>query len=314
MDLYFGEGMLSGMNNLDMSVNIAGVKWKNPITTASGTFSVRESGAFYDLSELGALTTKGVSYEEWEGTATPRIAETYGGMLNSIGLQNKGIELFIEEELPLLKKYDTPIIVNVVGKTIEEYCRVVERLSETDIDMLELNISCPNIKEGGISFGTEPKMAFSLVEKVRKITKKALIVKLSPNVTDITEIARSVEAAGADCLSLINTLLGMRIDVAKRKAVLANRVGGLSGPAIKPVALRMVYEVRRAVNLPIIGMGDIMTGEDAVEFLMAGADAISVGTASLIDPTAPLRIKNELREFMLEYNYKSIKEIELLEE
>ena len=314
MDLYFGEGMWFGMNSLDMSVNIAGVKWKNPITTASGTCSARESGEFYDLSKLGALTTKGVSYEEWEGNATPRIAETYGGMLNSIGLQNKGVEHFIKEELPVLKRYGVPIIVNVVGKTVEEYCRVVERLSETDIDMIELNISCPNIKEGGISFGTDPKMAFSLVERVRKSTRKALIVKLSPNVTDITQIARSVEAAGADCLSLINTLLGMRIDVHKRKPVLANRVGGLSGPAIKPVALRMVYEVRRSVDLPIIGIGGIMTGEDAVEFLMAGANAVAVGTASLVDPTAPFRIKNELKQFMLEYNYRSIKEIELLEE
>lgn len=301
------------MNNVDMSVNIAGVAWKNPITTASGTFSARESGSFYNLNELGAFTTKGVSTEEWDGNDTPRIAETYGGMLNSIGLQNPGVEHFIEEELPFLRQYDNPVIVNVVGKTFEEYCQVVERLSDTDVDMLEINISCPNIKEGGIGFGTDPGMAFSLTEMIRKSTKKPIIVKLSPNVTDITEIARAVEAAGADGISLINTLLGMRIDVHKRKPVLANIMGGLSGPAIKPVALRMVYQVKRAVKLPIIGMGGIMNGEDAVEFLMAGADAVAVGMAALVDPTAPVRIKNELQEYMIKYSYRSIEEIELEE-
>lgn len=293
----------------DLSVTIAGVRLDNPITTASGTFSARESGEFYDINELGAVITKGVAPEPWEGNPTPRIAETYGGMLNSVGLQNPGVDAFIREELPYLKTFGTKIIINIVGKSIDEYCTVAEKLSYTDIDMLEINISCPNIKEGGISFGADPKMAAEITKEVRKSTGKPIIMKLTPNVTDITEIARAVEWEGADGISLINTLLGMRIDVHNKKPVLWNRMGGLSGPAIKPVAIRMVYQVRRAVKLPIIGLGGIMTGEDAAEFLMAGADAVSVGTAALVDPAAPVRIKRELIEFMKQYGYRNLQQI-----
>lgn len=281
----------------------------NPVTTASGTFSARESGEYYDINELGAAITKGVAPEPWEGNPTPRIAETYGGMLNSIGLQNPGVDAFIREELPYLKTFRTKIIVNVVGRSIGEYRTVAEKLSETDVDMLEINISCPNIKEGGISFGADPKMAAEMTREMKKSSGKPIIMKLTPNVTDITEIARAVESEGADGISLINTLLGMRIDVHNKRPVLSNRMGGLSGPAIKPVAVRMVYQVRRTVKLPIIGLGGIMTGEDAVEFLMAGADAVSVGTAALVDPAAPVRIKRELIEFMERYGYQNLQQI-----
>lgn len=294
---------------IDLSVSIAGVKWKNPVSTASGTFTVRDSGAFYDIGVLGAVTVKGVSAVAWAGNETPRIAETYGGMLNSVGLQNPGVNCFIKEELPLLKQYGCPVIVNIVGKTIEEYCEAASLLDETDIEMIEINISCPNIKEGGIAFGTDPGMAWRVTDAVKKVTHKPVSVKLSPNVTDITEIALAAEAAGADALSMINTLLGMRIDAHRKRAVLANKMGGLSGPAIKPIAVRMVYQVRRAVKIPIIGMGGIMTGEDAAEFLMAGADAIAVGTAALTDPTAPVRIIKELEEFMKQYDYNTIGEL-----
>lgn len=293
----------------DLSVSIAGVGLDNPVTTASGTFSARESGEYYDINELGAVITKGVAPEPWEGNPTPRIAETHGGMLNSVGLQNPGVDAFIREELPYLKTFRTKIVVNVVGKSIGEYRTVVEKLSGADIDMLEINISCPNIKEGGISFGADPKMAAGITREIRKSTEKPIIMKLTPNVTDITEIARAAESEGADGISLINTLLGMRIDVHNRRPVLSNRMGGLSGPAIKPVAVRMVYQVRRAVKLPIIGLGGIMTGEDAVEFLMAGADAVSVGTAALVDPAAPVRIKRELVEFMERYGYQNLQQI-----
>lgn len=290
----------------DMKIEIAGVKWNNPVTVASGTFSARDSGEYYDISGLGAITTKGVSAEPWQGNAAPRIAEVYGGMLNSIGLQNPGIDAFLAAELPYLKQFGCPVIVNVAGKTIEEYCGVAERLNESSADMLELNISCPNIKEGGIGFGTDAKMAARVTAAVRAVTRKPLIVKLTPNVTDIAEIARAVEDAGADALSLINTLLGMRIDILRKKTILANGMGGFSGPAVKPIAVRMVYQVRRAVRLPIIGMGGIFTGEDAAEFLMAGADAIAVGTAALIDPSAPIRIRNELTAFMEENGYMNV--------
>ena len=293
----------------DLSVTIAGVALENPITTASGTFSVRESGAFYDINELGAMTTKGVAPEPWIGNPTPRVAETYGGMLNSVGLQNPGIDAFIREELPYLKTFRPKLIVNVVGKTIDEYCAVAGKLDDTDADLLEINISCPNIKEGGVSFGADPKMAAEITRAVKKSTKKPIIMKLTPNVTDIAEIARAVESEGADGVSLINTLLGMRIDIHNKKPVLWNRMGGLSGPAVKPVAVRMVYQVRRVVNIPVIGLGGIMTGEDAAEFLMAGADAISIGTAALVDPTAPVRIKKELIEFMNQYGYKNLRQI-----
>lgn len=294
---------------IDLSVKIAGVELKNPITTASGTFSPHDSSEFYDLSELGAMITKGVANIPWEGNATPRIAETYGGMLNSVGLQNPGIEYFIEHELPFAKQFDTKVIVNVAGRSIEDYCEVVERLGDTDIDMLEVNISCPNVKKGGIGFGTDPSLAAEVTRQVKRVAKQPLIIKLTPNVTDITEIAKAVEAEGADAVSLINTLLGMRIDVHKQKAILANKMGGFSGPSIKPVAVRMVYQVRRAIDIPIIGLGGIMTGEDVAEFILAGADAVSIGTAAFANPTAPVDIKNELISYMEKYGFKSLKEL-----
>ena len=298
------------MSKIDLSVNIGGgLILDNPITTASGTFSPRESSEFYDLSELGAMITKGIANVPWEGNPTPRIAETYGGMINSVGLQNPGVDYFIEHELPFAKQFNTKVIANVAGRSIEDYCEVVEKLSETDVDALEVNISCPNVKKGGIGFGVQCDLAGSVVKEVRRVTKKPLIIKLSPNVTDITEIAKSVEAEGADAISLINTLLGMKIDVHRMKPVIANKMGGFSGPAIKPVAVRMVYQVRRAVNVPIIGLGGIMTGEDAAEFILAGADAISVGTAALVNPTAPVDIKRELIAYMERYGFKNLAEL-----
>ncbi len=297
------------MNNLDLSVNIAGVTLKNPITTASGTFSAKDSSEFYDLSKLGGVITKGVASEPWEGNATPRIAETYGGMLNAVGLQNPGIDEFIASELSYLRDFDTKVIANVAGRTIEEYCAVVDKLNDTDIAMMEINISCPNVKKGGIGFGTDPKMAAEVTRAVKSVAKKPIIIKLTPNVTDICEIAKAVEAEGADAVSLINTLLGMKIDVNKGKAILANTMGGFSGPAIKPVAVRMVYQVRRAISLPIIGLGGIMTGEDVAEFIMAGADAVSIGTAALVNPTAPVDILEEFKAYMIEQNFSNIKQI-----
>jgi len=297
------------MSSKDLRVNIAGVEWKNPITTASGTFSARESSAFYDLSRLGAVTTKGVADVPWMGNPTPRIAETYGGMLNAVGLQNPGVEAYMKEELPYLKNYDTRVIANVAGHSIEEYCAVVERLNETDIDMFEINISCPNVKAGGIGFGTDLVLAEQVTRAVKDIAKKPVIIKLTPNVTDITEIARAVEAGGADAISMINTLLGMRIDVRKGKLVLANKTGGFSGPAVKPVAVRMVYQVRRAVNVPIIGLGGISTGEDVAEFLMAGADAVAIGTAALVNPTAPVDILEQFETYMDEMGFKTIADV-----
>lgn len=297
------------MSNIDLSVNLAGVILKNPITTASGTFSPHESSEFYDLSELGAMITKGIASHPWDGNPVPRIAETYGGMLNAVGLQNPGVDYYIEHELPFAKQFDTKIIANVAGHSIVEYCDVVERLNETDVDLLEINISCPNVKEGGIGFGTSCDMASKVTKEVKRISKKPIIIKLSPNVTDIASIAQSVEAEGADAVSLINTLVGMKIDVHRKRTVIANKMGGFSGPAIKPVAVRMVYQVRRAVNIPIIGLGGIMTGEDVVEFLMAGADAVSVGTAAFANPTAPVDIKNELIAYMERYGFKNLQEI-----
>ena len=255
------------------------------------------------------MITKGIANVPWEGNPTPRIAETYGGMINSVGLQNPGVDYFIEHELPFAKQFNTKVIANVAGRSIEDYCEVVEKLSETDVDALEVNISCPNVKKGGIGFGVQCDLAGSVVKEVRRVTKKPLIIKLSPNVTDITEIAKSVEAEGADAISLINTLLGMKIDVHRMKPVIANKMGGFSGPAIKPVAVRMVYQVRRAVNVPIIGLGGIMTGEDAAEFILAGADAISVGTAALVNPTAPVDIKRELIAYMERYGFKNLAEL-----
>lgn len=298
------------MSKIDLSVNIGGgLILDNPITTASGTFSPRESSEFYDLSELGAMITKGIANVPWEGNPTPRIAETYGGMINSVGLQNPGVDYFIEHELPFAKQFNTKVIANVAGRSIEDYCEVVEKLSETDVDALEVNISCPNVKKGGIGFGVQCDLAGSVVKEVRRVSKKPLIIKLSPNVTDITEIAKAIEAEGADAISLINTLLGMKIDVHRMRPVIANKMGGFSGPAIKPVAVRMVYQVRRAVNVPIIGLGGIMTGEDAAEFILAGADAISVGTAALVNPTAPVDIKRELVEYMERYGFKNLAEL-----
>lgn len=298
------------MTNLNMEVDIAGIKMKNPITTASGTFgSGREYSEFVDLNCLGAVTVKGVSATQWKGNPTPRIAETYGGMLNSVGLQNPGMEYFIENEIPFLRGFDTKIIVNICGECIEEYCAVAERLSQEDIDLFELNISCPNVAQGGIAFGTDPVMVEKVVSEVKKYAKKPVSVKLSPNVTDITEIARSAVSGGADALSLINTLQGMKIDIYKRKPVLARKIGGFSGPAIKPVAVRMVYQVAKVVDVPIIGMGGICTGEDAIEFIMAGATAIAVGTANFNNPFATMNILEQMEQYMETYHIKDLKEI-----
>jgi len=301
-------GMIKEKHNL--KVNIAGVELKNPVTTASGTFgSGREYGEFVDLNQLGAVTVKGVSSTPWKGNPAPRIAETYGGMLNSVGLQNPGVEEFIKNDIPFLRQYDTKIIVNVAGKSVSEYCEVVERLSHADIDLIELNISCPNVKEGGVTFGTDVKMAHKVTKEVKRYAKQPLIVKLSPNVTDITEIARAVVDGGADGISLINTLLGMAIDIHKRKPILANTVGGFSGPAVKPVALRMVYQVARAVSVPIIGMGGISTGEDAIEFILAGATAVAVGTANFRNPRATIDVLEGIKEYMVRYGIQSLDEI-----
>jgi len=295
--------------SVDLRVNFAGLEMKNPVTTASGTFAARESSEFYDLSRLGAVITKGVAAEPWAGNPTPRIAETYGGMLNAVGLQNPGAEAYLAKELPFLANYDVPVIANLAGHSIDEYCAVTEKLNESSVVMFELNISCPNVKQGGIGFGTDPDMAASVVKAVKEVSRKPLIVKLTPNVTDITAIARAVEAAGADAISLINTLMGMRIDLRTRRPILANITGGFSGPAIKPVALRMVYQVRRAVSLPILGLGGIMCGEDAAEFLMAGADAVAVGTAALVNPTAPVDVVEGLRAFMEREGFANIAEL-----
>ena len=301
--------LVGSKKDIDLSVNLAGILLKNPITTASGTFSPHESSEFYDLSELGAMITKGIASHPWDGNPVPRIAETYGGMINAIGLQNPGVEYYIEHELPFSRQFDTKIIANVAGHSISEYCDVVERLNETEVDMLEVNISCPNVKEGGIGFGTSCNMAAQVTREVKRISKKPIIIKLSPNVTDIASIAQAVEAEGADAVSLINTLIGMKIDVHRKRTVIANKMGGFSGPAIKPVAVRMVYQVRHAVNIPIIGLGGIMTGEDVVEFIMAGADAVSIGTAAFANPTAPVDIKNELIDYMERYGFKNLQEI-----
>ncbi|NCB30175.1 MAG: dihydroorotate dehydrogenase [Clostridia bacterium] len=295
---------------MDLSVNIGGITLKAPVTTASGTFSPRESSQFYDISKLGAVTTKGVSTEPWEGNETPRIAETYGGMLNAVGLQNPGIDAYIQTELPYLERFNVPVIANVAGHTVWEYRQVVERLNDTSVAMVELNISCPNVRAGGIGFGSDPGLAERVTSEVKRVAKKPVIVKLTPNVTDITEIARAVEDAGADAVSLINSLIGMRVDLKTRRPLLANRTGGLSGPAIKPVALRMVYQVRRAIKIPIIGMGGIMSGEDAAEFLMTGADMVAVGTAALVNPTAPVDILEELKQVMEREGFASIKEMQ----
>ncbi len=293
-----------------MSVILAGVTFKNPVTTASGTFgSGIEYSDYVDLSELGAVTTKGVSSIPWPGNPTPRVAETYGGMLNAIGLQNPGVDVFIQRDIPFLRKYDTKIIVNVVGKTTREYCEVVERLAECDVDMLEINISCPNVKEGGIAFGQDPKCVEAITSELKKLAKQPIIMKLSPNVTDIAEMARAAEAGGADALSLINTITGMKIDIHRRACLLANKTGGLSGPAIKPIAVRMVYQVAHAVQLPVIGMGGITCAEDALEFIIAGASMVAVGTANFINPSATTQVIKGIEEYMRQYNVKDIADL-----
>lgn len=295
---------------MNTSVNFAGVMLKNPVLTASGTFgSGAEYSQFVDLNQLGGVVTKGVANIPWAGNPTPRIAETHGGMLNAIGLQNPGMDVFCERDLPFLHQYDTKIIVNVCGKSVQDYCEVVERLGEEKVDLLEINISCPNVKEGGIAFGQDPKYVEHITHELKKIAKQPIVMKLSPNVTDITEMARAAEAGGADGLSLINTLTGMKIDVNRRAFALANKTGGLSGPAIKPIAVRMVYQVANAVNLPIIGMGGIMNAEDAIEFMMAGATAVSVGTANFANPYATVEIANGIVEFMQKHKIQDINEI-----
>ena len=284
---------------MNMSVNIAGVEWKNPVTVASGTFgSGAEFEEFVDLNKLGAVTTKGVANVPWAGNATPRVAETYGGMMNAIGLQNPGIDLFCERDIPFLKQYDTKIIVNVCGHAPEEYFAVVERLADEPIDMMEINISCPNVKEGGIAFGQDPKLVEQITSDIKKIAKQPVIMKLSPNVTDITEMARAAEAGGADCLSLINTLTGMKIDIDRRTFVLANKTGGMSGPAIHPIAVRMVYQVANACKIPVIGCGGVATAEDVIEMMMAGASAVQVGAENLRNPYVCKQIVEELPHVM----------------
>ena len=283
---------------------------KNPVMTASGTFgSGAEYGEMVDLNKLGAVVTKGVANVPWPGNPTPRIAETYGGMINAIGLQNPGIDVFVQRDIPFLKQYDTKIIVNVCGKTTEDYIEVVERLGDQPVDMLEINISCPNVKEGGIAFGQDPKAVEAITREVKKHAKQPVIMKLSPNVTDITVMAKAAEAGGADVLSLINTLTGMKIDINRRTFAVANRTGGLSGPAVKPVAVRMVYQVAQAVSLPIIGMGGIMNAEDAMEFILAGASAVAVGTANFHNPYATEEIAAGIENYMRRHQIEDIKEL-----
>ena len=291
----------------DTSVTIAGEEWKNPVTTASGTFgSGAEFCEFVDLNKLGAVTTKGVANVPWEGNPTPRVAEVYGGMMNAVGLQNPGIDVFCERDIPFLRQYDTNIIVNVCGRSEEDYCEVVERLASEDVDMLEINISCPNVKEGGIAFGQNPKAAEAITKAVKKYAKQPVIMKLSPNVTDITEMAKAVEAGGADAVSLINTLTGMKIDINRKQFVLANKTGGVSGPIVKPVAVRMVYQVANAVKIPVIGMGGISTWEDAVEFILAGASAVSVGTANFFNPKATEEIAEGIAAYMDKNGFQTV--------
>lgn len=295
---------------MDLMVNLAGVELKNPVMTASGTFgSGEEFSEFTDLNSLGAVVTKGVANVPWEGNPTPRVAEVYGGMLNAVGLQNPGIDLFIKRDIPFLKQYDTKIIVNVCGKSAADYCKVVERLSGEPVDMLEINISCPNVKEGGIAFGQDAKAVEMITREVKKYAKQPVIMKLSPNVTDITEMAKGAEAGGADVLSLINTITGMKIDIHKKQFVLANKTGGMSGPAIHPVAVRMVYQVSQAVSLPIIGMGGIMTAEDAVEMMLAGASAVSVGTANFRNPAVTMEIIEGIKAYLNEQGMESVKDL-----
>ena len=295
---------------MNTKVNLSGVELKNPVMEGSGTFgSGAEYSEFVDLNKLGAVVTKGVANVPWPGNPTPRIAETASGMLNAIGLQNPGIDVLIQRDIPFLKQFDTKIIVNVCGKTTEDYLEVVERLGDQPVDLLEINISCPNVKEGGIAFGQNPKSVEEITKAVKKVAKQPIIMKLSPNVTDITEMAKAAEAGGADVLSLINTLTGMKIDIYKQDFALANKTGGLSGPAIKPVAVRMVYQVANAVNIPIIGMGGIQTGEDAMEFILAGATAVAVGTANFNNPFATEQVESGIESYMRQMGVEDIRDL-----
>lgn len=295
---------------MNTKVTIAGVTFQNPVMTASGTFgSGMEYGEFVDLNRLGAVVTKGVANVPWPGNPTPRVAEVYGGMLNAIGLQNPGIDVLIERDLPFLQQYNTKVIVNVCGKTVEDYLEVVERLGDEAADMLEINVSCPNVKEGAIAFGQKADALYDITSQIRKKAKQPVIMKLSPNVTDIAEMAKAAEAAGADALSMINTITGMKIDIYRKKFVLANKTGGLSGPAIKPVAVRMVYQAAQAVKIPIIGMGGIATAEDAVEFLLAGATAVAVGAMNFVNPYATVEVVEGIEAYMKQTGIEDVTEL-----
>lgn len=295
---------------ISTKINLAGVEFKNPVMEGSGTFgSGAEYSDYVDLNKLGAVVTKGVANVPWPGNPTPRIAETSSGMLNAIGLQNPGVDVFIKRDIPFLKQFDTRIVVNVCGKTTEDYLDVVERLADTDVDMLEINISCPNVKEGGIAFGQDPKAVEAITKAVKAKAKQPIIMKLSPNVTDITVMAKAAEAGGADVLSLINTLTGMKIDIERQKFALANKTGGLSGPAIKPVAVRMVYQVANAVKVPIIGMGGIASAEDAMEFILAGATAVAVGTANFMNPYTTENVVKGIEDYMVRHGVKDINDL-----
>lgn len=295
---------------MNTKVIIAGITLNNPVMTASGTFgSGMEYSDFVDLNRLGAVVTKGVANVPWPGNPTPRVAETYGGMLNAIGLQNPGIDVFIERDIPFLKQYDTKIIVNVCGKTVEDYLEVVERLGDESVDMLEINVSCPNVKEGAIAFGQKAEALYDITSQVKKKARQPVIMKLSPNVTDITEMAKAAEAAGADALSMINTITGMKIDIHRRKFALANKTGGLSGPAIKPVAVRMVYQAAHAVKIPIIGMGGIANAEDAIEFMLAGASAVAVGAMNFVNPYTTVEVVEGIEAYMERYGIENVTEL-----
>ncbi|MCI8358831.1 MAG: dihydroorotate dehydrogenase [Lachnospiraceae bacterium] len=295
---------------MNTKVTIAGVPFKNPVMTASGTFgSGMEYGEFVDLNRLGAVVTKGVANVPWPGNPTPRVAEVYGGMLNAIGLQNPGVDVLIERDIPFLKQYDTKVIVNICGKTVEDYLEVVERLSDEAVDMLEINVSCPNVKEGAIAFGQKTDALYDITSQIKKKAKQPVIMKLSPNVTDIAEMAKAAEAAGADALSMINTITGMKIDIYRKKFVLANKTGGLSGPAVKPVAVRMVYQAAQAVRIPIIGMGGIATAEDALEFLLAGATAVAVGAMNFVNPYATVEVVEGIEAYMKQNGVEDVNEL-----
>ena len=296
---------------MNTQVTLAGVTFKNPVMTASGTFgSGMEYSEFVDLNRLGAVVTKGVANVPWPGNPTPRVAEVYGGMLNAIGLQNPGIDVFMERDIPFLKQYDTKVIVNVCGKSVEDYVEVVERLGdEKAVAMLEINVSCPNVKEGAIAFGQKADALYGITQEIKKHAKQPVIMKLSPNVTDITEMAKAAEAAGADALSLINTITGMKIDINRRKFAIANKTGGMSGPAIKPIAVRMVYQAAHAVKIPIIGMGGIANAEDAIEFILAGASAVSIGAMNFVDPYTTVEVVEGIEAYMKKYGVENITDL-----